>query len=502
MSIIASTTTGQLAGSDHKGVLRFAGIPFAAAPVGDRRFAPPAPAEPWDGVRDATAFGPVAPQTAGTIEMLAGAGAPDWDEDCLSLNVFTPSLDGQRPVMVWIHGGGFTGGSGSIPWYDGSSLVRRGDVVVVTINYRLGAFGWLYLGGVDPSLASSGNAGLLDQVAALEWVRDNIASFGGDPDRVTVFGESAGAMSVATLMGTPAAAGLFSGAIAQSGAAHNVWDTAGAHELTERIMAELDVTDVAGLRAVDAAALLAAQSKVATELTAERVQRPEGDVLGLPFGPVLDGDVLPVAPLDAIAAGSAANVALITGTTRDEWRLFGMMLRSVDDEETLLRRLGRMVEDPHQMSSVYRQAHDDASHDAMWNQIMTDRVFRIPAIRLAETQAVHQPDATFMYLFEWASTAFDGRLGSCHALEIPFVFDNLDGPGVTMFTGDDPPADLGDAMSEAWLAFAHRRHPAHDGLADWPAYECDGRATMHFDTTQRVEHDPAAGVRLAWAGSI
>ena len=502
MSVIASATSGRLAGTHTDGVVRFAGIPYAAAPVGPRRFAPPAPVEAWEGVRDASSFGPVPPQAAGTIEMLAGAGAPDWDEDCLTLNVFTPSLDGERPVMVWIHGGGFTGGSGSVPWYDGSALVRGGDVVVVTINYRLGAFGWLYLGGVDPAHAASGNAGLLDQVAALQWVRDNIASFGGDPGRVTVFGESAGAMSVATLMGTPAAAGLFSGAIAQSGAAHNVWDTAGAHELTERIMAELNVTDVAGLQAVDAAALLAAQTKAATELTTERVKRPEADVLGLPFGPVLDGVVLPVAPLEAIAAGSAADVALLTGTTRDEWRLFGMMLRSVDDEEMLLRRLGRMVEDPHQMSSVYRQAHDDASHDAMWNQIMTDRVFRIPAIRLAETQATHQPDATFMYLFEWASTAFDGRLGSCHALEIPFVFNNLDGPGVTMFTGDDPPQALADAMTEAWLAFAHRHNPGHSGLPQWPAYDAAQRATMHFDVTQRVEHDPAAGVRLAWDGSL
>lgn len=502
MTAIATTATGQVQGSDHGGVLRFAGIPFAAPAVGERRFAAPEPAPPWQGVRDATSAGPVAPQMAGTIEMLAGAGAPDWDEDCLTLNVFTPSLDGDRPVMVWIHGGGFTGGSGSIAWYDGSALVRRGDVVVVTINYRLGAFGWLYLGGVDPDHAGSGNVGLLDQVAALQWVRDNIASFGGDPNRVTVFGESAGAMSVATLMGTPAAAGLFSGAIAQSGAAHNVWDTAGAHELTERIMAELGVTDVAGLRAVDAAALLAAQSKAATELTTERVKRPEADVLGLPFGPVLDGVVLPVPLLEAITAGSAADVALLTGTTRDEWRLFGMMLRSVDDEEMLLRRLGRMVEDPHQMSSVYRQVHDDASHDALWNLVMTDRVFRIPAIRLAEAQATHQPDATFMYQFEWASTAFDGRLGSCHALEIPFVFHNLDGPGVTMFTGDNPPATLADVMSEAWLAFAHRRNPSHGGLAQWPAYDTAARATMHFDVTQRVEHDPAAGVRLAWDGSI
>lgn len=502
MAPTVTTTAGQLAGHHHNGVIRFAGIPFAAPPVGELRFRPPGPHPGWEGVRDATEFGRVAPQEAGTIESLAGQGAPDWDEDCLTLNVFTPSLDGARPVMVWIHGGGFTGGSGSVPWYDSSALVRRGDVVVVTINYRLGAFGWLDLGGVDPGFAASGNAGLLDQIAALQWVADNIAGFGGDPRRVTIFGESAGGMSVATLMGTPAASGLFGGAIAQSGAAHNVWSVDGARELTDRLLGVLEVTDVAALQAIPAAQLLAAQAKVASELTIERARRPGGDVLGLPFGPVLDGHVLPQRPIDAIVAGSAADVALLVGTTRDEWRLFGMMLRSVDDEQTLMRRLGRMVEDPHQMQAVYRQAHDDASHDALWNVIMTDRVFRIPAIRLAEAQATHRPDATFMYLFDWASTAFDGRLGSCHALEIPFVFDNLGHPGVTMFTGDNPPQGLADTMSEAWLSFAHTADPAHGGLPEWPAYDMVSRSTMHFDALSHIEHDPSAEARAAWDGVL
>ena len=502
MSTIATTTCGEVAGAEHDGVLRFAGIPFAAPPVGDLRFRAPQPHPGWDGVRDATAFGPVAPQTAGTIEALAGAAAPDWSEDCLTLNVFTAALDGSRPVMVWIHGGGFTGGSGSIPWYDGSRLAQRGEVVVVTINYRLGAFGWLYVDHLDEGFAGSGNAGLLDQVAALEWVRDNIAAFGGDPDQVTIFGESAGGMSVATLMGTPAASGLFSGAIAQSGAAHNVWEPEGPMEVTTRLMEGIGVSDLAGLQRVDAAVLLEAQGKVAADLTIERASRPHGDVLGLPFGPVLDGVVLNQRPLEAIREGSAADVALMCGTTRDEWRLFGMMLRSVEDESTLLRRLGRMVEDPHAMASVYRQSRDDASHDAIWDAIMTDRVFRIPAIRLAEAQSAHQPDATFMYLFEWASSAFDGRLGSCHALEIPFVFDCLDAVGVGMFTGPEAPQGLSDAMAESWVAFANTRNPHHAGLPAWPAYDTSSRSTLHFDVTSRLEHDPAAEIRAAWDGQL
>jgi len=502
MAPLAHTTTGQVAGTESDGVLRFAGLPFAAPPVGDLRFALPQPPAAWDGVRDASGFGPVAPQLPGTVEALTGAQPPRWDEDCLTLNVFTPALDGDRPVMVWIHGGGFTGGSGSVPWYDATRLCQRGDVVVVTVNYRLGALGWLYLDHLDGGPAGSGNAGLADQVAALRWVRDNIAGFGGDPDRVTVFGESAGAMSVATLMGTPSAAGLFSAAIAQSGAAHNVWEPDGPIEVTERVMAALGVTDVVGLREVPAASLLEVQAKVVAELTIERAKRPKGDALGLPFGPVLDGIVLDRHPLAAIRDGSAAGVALLCGTTRDEWRLFGLMLRSVEDEATLLRRLGRMVEDPDSMAAVYRQSHDDAAHDALWDAIMTDRVFRIPAIRLAEAQARHRPDATYMYLFEWASTAFDGRLGSCHALEIPFVFDNLDGPGVPMFTGPDAPQGLADAMSESWVAFATGHNPHHAGLPAWPTYDPATRATMHFDVTNRLEHDPAAEVRAAWDGVL
>jgi para-nitrobenzyl esterase len=504
MGPIVAVMEGQLEGVDRGGVLHFAGVPFAAPPVGELRFAPAAPHPGWDGVRDATHPGKVAPQVPGTMETLAGAGPPDWDEDCLTLNVFTPSLEGARPVMVWIHGGGFTGGTGSIDWYDGTRLVERGDVVVVTINYRLGAFGWLYLDHLQGAPAGSGNAGLSDQMAALAWVRDNIASFGGDPERVTVFGESAGAMSVATLMGVPAAAAMFSGAVAQSGAAHNTITVAEATQLTDRVMNVLGVGDVAGLRAVDAATLLDAQTKAALDITQERATSPEGSGLGLPFGPVLDNVVLERAPLEAIAAGSAAHVALLCGTTAEEWRLFGMMLRSPEDEQTLLRRLGRMVEDPDQVAAVYRQAHDVAGHDALWNAIMTDRVFRIPAIRLAEAQARHQPDNTFMYLFEWASPAFDGALGSCHALEIPFVFDNLGARGVEIFTGPGAPVDLADAMASAWVAFANDSRPILPDGSDWPAYDTARRATMHLDAQSgrgcRVEHDPSAEARVAWDG--
>lgn len=503
METVATTTAGQVSGIERGGVLRFAGIPFAAPPVGALRWRAPRPPAPWTGVADASSFGKVSVQTAGALESLAGGGAVDWSEDCLTLNVYTPALDdAARPVMVWIHGGGFVTGAGSVPWYDGTRFVANGDVVVVTVNYRLGALGWLSLAHLDPDFADSGNLGLLDQVAALEWVRDNISGFGGDPSNVTIFGESAGGMSVATLLGTPAAAGLFHKSIAQSGAAHNVATVDMAVEVTERMFAALGVSDLAGLLSATPERLLEVQAEVSMTLTKERAQSPSGAGLGLPFGPVVDGVVLSRPPLDAVRDGAAAGVALMTGTTAEEWKLFGLMLRSVDDEATILRRLGRMVEDPHQLVAAYRQSSDDASHDDLWQAILTDRIFRIPAIRLAEAQLVHQPANTFSYLFEWSSTAFDGRLGSCHALEIPFVFDNLDQGGVEMFTGPDAPQALADAMHRSWLAFARHGNPNHDGIPAWPAYDLADRATLHFGDSVRVEHDPAPAARAAWDGLL
>jgi para-nitrobenzyl esterase len=445
----------------------------------------------------------VAPQGVGATDALIGGKEPDWNEDCLFLNVQTPALDdGRRPVMVWIHGGGFTSGAGSIPWYNGARFVTNGDVVVVTINYRLGAFGWLYLGHRDQTLIASGNAGLSDQIAALRWVRDNIAAFGGDPGNVTIFGESAGAMSVATLMGTPAAAGLFHKAIAQSGAAHHTQLPDMAADMTDRIMDALAVTSVAELVDVPAGALLDAQLSVSTDVAKERVASAENTGLGLPFSPVVDGAMLPSAPLDAIANGASASVPLLTGTNLDEWNLFGLAARAPADADAIARRLGRIVEDPHEVAATYRRSRDGADHGELWSAIMTDRVFRIPAIRLAEAQARHRRSNTFMYEFDWASSAFGGRLGSCHALEIPFAFDNLHQPGVAFFTGAHPPQALATAMHRAWIAFARNGRPDHDGLPPWPAYDSQRRATMHFNVSCAVGDDPAADRRAAWNGAL
>ncbi|MEZ5144177.1 MAG: carboxylesterase/lipase family protein [Acidimicrobiales bacterium] len=503
MTVIADTTAGKIAGRDKGGVLLFAGIPYAAPPVGERRFRPPEPHPGWNDVRDATRFGAVSVQTGDVLGAIGAAPAPDWSEDCLFLNVQTPALDdARRPVMVWIHGGAFVNGTGATPWYDGSRFVRHGDVVVVSINYRLGALGWLHLGQLDAGFTASGNSGLLDQIAALAWVRDNIAGFGGDPDDVTVFGESAGGMSVGTLLGTPSASGLFAKAIPQSGAAHNVSSADEAAAVTEAFVAELGGGGVEAVLAATPERLLEVQQAVSLAMTTGKLPRRSTSASGLPFGPVIDGEVLPRHPYEAVRDGSAASVPLLVGTTRDEWNLFALMAGSVEDADALLRRLGRIVERPEPLAAAYREVRAEASHDELFSAIMTDRVFRVPAIRLAEAQAVHQPDHTFMYLFEWASTAFGGRLGSCHALEIPFVFDNLDKAGVSMLTGEGAPQSVADAMHAAWLAFARTGSPAHDGLPAWPAYDHDGRATMHFGEPCHLEHDPAPAERLAWTGVI
>ena len=508
MTVVADTTAGKITGREKGDVLLFAGIPFAAPPVGDLRFRPPQPHPGWDDVRDATRFGKVSWQAGDSLAGIGAATTLDCSEDCLFLNVQTPALDdARRPVLVWIHGGAFVNGTGATPWYDGSAFVRHGDVVVVSINYRLGALGWLHLGHLDPAYASSGNNGLLDQIASLRWVHDNIEGFGGDPDNVTVFGESAGGMSVGALLGAPAAAGLFAKAITQSGATHNVAGVDDGAAVTDAVLDELGGATsgrsaLDTLLSVEPERLLAAQQAVSLGLATGSGPRRSSSASGMPFGPLIDGVVLPQHPYEAVRDGSAASVALLTGTTRDEWNLFGFMAGSIEDADTLTRRLGRILEQPEPLIAAYRDVLAEASHDELFSRIMTDRVFRVPAIRLAEAQAAHQPDHTFLYLFEFASTAFDGRLGSCHALEIPFVFDNLGKTGVDLLTGPNPPHSVADAMHASWIAFARTGSPGHDGLPEWPAYDAGSRATMHFGEPCHLEHDPAPTERLAWEGVL
>ncbi len=391
MAITVDTSLGQLCGVEEDGLRIFRGVPFAKPPVGDLRFRAPEPAEAWTGVRDASSFAPTAPQGERNIQFLPAGQPEERSEDCLYLNVFTPGTDDvRRPVLFWIHGGGFTGGSGSGPMYNGAHLAKRGDVVVVTINYRLGALGFLDLGEDGDG---SANAGLLDQIAALGWVRENIARFGGDPGSVTLFGESAGGMSVGTLMGTPAAKGLFLRAIPQSGAAHNVQSRESAARTRKTLLGELGLDSPARLRDVPVGELIAAQMK-----TLMKARSSEN--IGMAFTPVLDGDVLPQRPLDAIRAGGAHGVDVLVGTNRDEWNLFRLMDPSGEslDEAGALKRLSARVAEPERNAQrvyeSYRKALEErgrANTDPIevFTAIETDRVFRIPAIRLAEAQRAH-----------------------------------------------------------------------------------------------------------------
>ena len=489
------TRAGVVRGSERNGVLRFAGIPFAAPPTGERRFRAPAPHEGWTGIRDATDFGAIAPQPA---IPLIGADEPT-DEDCLFVNVWTPAADGSgRPVMVWIHGGAFFFGSGSSPTYDATKLVTRGDVVVVTLNYRLGAFGLLHLDTIDPSYAGSGNNSLLDQIAALEWVRDNIEAFGGDSANVTIFGESAGAMSVGSLLGAPSAKGLFHKAIAQSGAAHNVVSVPQADEVAvpfvESFGGPAGLTSASVDRIVEAQGPLLASS---FDLDARLAERNDG--LGMRLQPVADGTVLPQPPLDAVRGGLSADVPLLIGTNLDEWRLFALMDTKDVDDVRLEDRLDAIAGDGSVAVDVYREALPGRSPKDLFEAAATDYIFRQPAIRLAEAQAAHQAQ-TFMYLFTWAPPAMAEMIGSCHALEIPFVFGNA-GP-LAPLIGDDMPIAITDAMQESWLAFVRSGDPSNDETGLFPAYDTGRRATMEFGDRVGVLDDPESSRRRLWTDLV
>ncbi len=510
MAPTVTTVAGHVGGREKNGLLLFAGIPFAAPPTGARRFLPPEPVEPWTGTRDATRFGLPAWQASGGMGSLLSMAGGTCDEDCLTLNVMTPAADdGGRPVLFWIHGGGFTGGTGATPWYDGQAFAGRHDCVVVTINYRLGALGFLHLAELGgDAYRSSGLNGILDQVAALRWVQANIAAFGGDPGNVTIFGESAGGMSVGTLLGLPEAQGLFHKAIAQSGASHYVLDAADATERAEAFLRHANCASVAELIALSPEQVIEAQEALTTEIRQSSGMvglRAAAAKLGLPFQPVLDGHHLTTPPLSAIAGGATATVPLMLGTTVHEWNLFALMAASPTDEKSAVRRLDRLFDGDGQSAfDTYQSGRPGASATEVYDAIYTDLVFRIPSIRLAETHAkaaaVGTP--TWKYLFTHESTAFEGRLGACHAIEIPFVFDTLGKAGVDFLLGHDGPPDLARSMNAAWARFARTGDPNGDGLPEWAPYTSEARAVMELGDTCKLVDDPQADERAWWDGRL
>ncbi|HEU5383114.1 MAG TPA: carboxylesterase/lipase family protein [Ktedonobacteraceae bacterium] len=484
---------GRVRGQMTEGIATFKGIPYAAAPFGANRFRPPQPAEPWAGTRDTFAFGPTAPKPP---------YAPPFDAllpepvvpgaDCLNLNIWTPDLgDARLPVMVWIHGGAFRAGSGAIPTYDGHNFARDG-VVCVTLNYRLGVEGFLYLG------AGTANLGLLDQIAALEWVHENIAGFGGDPDNVTIFGESAGGMSVTTLLAMPRAAGLFRRVIAQSGAGHHAISLETARLVSQNLADKLGVAATPeALAEVPRDSLLQAQVEIGNEAASNPDPQRWGDVaLNLmPYEPVIDGELLSALPIQNIAAGTSTGVELLVGTTTEEYRFFTVPTGAIDlmGEHTLARLCAVYGLPTAEAEAIYRAAWPDASPGDLCTAMITDWFFRIPAMRLAETGVAHDT-ATYMYEFAWRTPQLGGRLGACHALELAFVFDNLHQNANKGLVGPAGPQAIATAMHSAWVAFATTGNPG------WPRYDLVRRATMLFDTTSQVVGDPHAAERVLWEG--
>jgi para-nitrobenzyl esterase len=478
---LAHTSLGAIRGVEHEGTAVFKGIRYATA----ARFAAPRPVGPWEGELDATRYGPQCHQVPGALERLLGSGSLPFSEDCLHLNVFTPSAgDGQRPVLVWIHGGAFTTGSGAMPWYHGSNLARSGDVVVVTLNYRLGALGFVELpADVAVPDAAGPNAGLLDQLTALRWVHDHIGAFGGDPENVTIFGESAGGASVVALLAARAAEGLFAQALAMS-------------------------PSIPQLRTLERAAeagvhLLAAAGVAADALPAlpiERLMEAQAEVLAsggdrfTAFAPTADGVVLDTHPL---ATAAASPVPLVIGTTRDEMRLFTAFDPAYGGlgRDDVVRRAARHFGDDRAEAAVaaYEAARPGASPAQLASAIATDEVFRIPAQRLAARRA-DAGNPTWMHWFTFATPAFGGVLGACHGLDIPYAFDNLARPGVELFTGDGTDRQgVADTFAEAVIRYSRTGDPG------WAGYDTACRTTFVIDVDGGPQEDPEAALRALWS---
>jgi para-nitrobenzyl esterase len=446
-------------------------------------------------VRDASAFGATALKGASGMGEALVSLVPDViipGDDCLNLNVWTSDTGGSRPVMVWIHGGAFTSGAGSVSIYDGAEFAKDG-IVLVTLNYRLSAEGFLLLDDVTPNL------GLLDQIAALHWVQDNIAAFGGDPKNVTVVGESSGAMSIGALLAIPRARFLFHRAILESGAAAHVINRRTAHLIAHQLADMLGVKPtLEAISKVPLNALLAAQGQLCGDAFTSGDVQKYGDVAAnlMAFEPIIDGDVLPAAPEGMIAAGASAGVDILIGSNMDEFRLFLVPDGSIDHitDGILCHAVISYGLDPDSALPVYRNGHPNASSGDLLAAVSTDWFYRIPAIRLAEAHLQHHKGSTYLYEFGWRPPSFGGRIGACHFTEFTFAFNNIANKQMTPLLGPEPPRAVAEAMHAAWIAFATTGNPG------WPAYDLEHRTTQHFNTISHRHDDPRPDERRLWDG--
>ena len=490
---IITISSGKVQGYVENDIEIFKGIPYAEAPIGELRFREPQPKTPWEGVKDATEFGTIAPQNQ---QDLPEINLPE-SEDCLYLNIWTPGTDNkERPVMVWIHGGGYLIGAGSRPRSDGARLAAYGDVVVVSFNYRIGAFGFLNLPGIPPNL------GMQDQVAALKWVRDNIREFGGNPNNVTIFGESAGGMSVAILLAIPSARGLFHRAIIQSGASNSrdfepERSKKGGQEFVSKL--NLDKQNVDDLRRVPLEKIMKVQKKIVGGLF---------NVKASPFWPWVDGEVIPEQPLEIIRKGNHQNVPVIIGYNEIELGFISDLLNEAGTVKrkvmlkfihSLIKKNGVDKDTLNQITDVYKREYGviNPNNEFMYmDGIMSDSMFKLPIIRQLEAHVAHQSN-TYLYMFSYKSPKYGFAL---HTFEIPFVFNTIDkqdvAEGAVELTKESE--ELIKIMMDTWVHFARSGNPNHKGIPNWPNYDLERRSMMILGIKPRVVETSNDPLREAW----
>ncbi|MBV9507421.1 MAG: carboxylesterase/lipase family protein [Acidobacteriia bacterium] len=501
--VVAQTSFGQVRGIDSNGIKIFKGIPYGASTAGANRFMPPQDPAKWTGVRDALQYGQSAPQrdpnaappSSGNLTV-SGSNLPAEGEDCLVLNIWTPAInDGhKRPVMFWCHGGGFASGSGSSPDNDGTNLARRGDVVVVTINHRLNVLGFANLSEFSTDFAASGDAGMMDIVHALRWVRTNITQFGGDPNTVMIFGQSGGGRKVETLLAMPSAKGLFHRATIESGAALRVAGREIAIKNADRLLAKLNIpkSGVHDIQKLPVDKIMAAYFAVVRESPGVD-QSIEG------FAPTVDGRILPQHPFDPAASPVSAGVPVMIGCTRTEMTLFSLndaAAFSLDDDGLRTRVKGLLGDQSQSLIDLYRKLNPGAKPSDIYFLIASDYRYGAPTMKIAERRAALGKGPVYLYYFRWETPVQGGRLKSPHTMEIPFAFDNVK-ISSRLTGGGEAAMALADRLSDSWIAFARSGNPNTPKLPHWPAFDAKDRATMVIDNTSTVVNDPLKEQRIA-----
>jgi para-nitrobenzyl esterase len=492
-SQVVETANGKVQGYVFRGVSIFRGLPYGATTAGANRFRPPQPPASWTGVYSALSYGETAPQSRGPLAEGGTPGnRPAIGEDCLRLNVWTPSADqSRRPVMVWLHGGGFEAGSGSSMLYDGTNLCRRGDVVAVSINHRLGLFGHCHLAdAAGGDFTGSANVGFLDIVAALEWVRDNIASFGGDPGNVTIYGQSGGGRKVSLAMAARSSQGLYQRGIVQSGSHLRLLTPDQANDLTDRLFAEVELKrgDVAGLQGLPMERLLKANREVA-RATARR------------FSPTVDRAVFDTHPWDPTAPALSADIPMMIGTCRTE---LSNQLGNADptlfdlDEAGLAQCLAEFVPaaDVAELIAVFRRTSPEATPSELFFKITTARGYWRDSVIQTERKAEQGGAPVWSYRVMWRTPIEDGRRMTPHSTDLPFVFDNVSKAATMVGPADAETAAMAEAMSETWLTFARTGNPNNPAIPEWAPYDLERRTVMLFDTPCVAAEDPHREERL------